>query len=46
VQMAFDHAARSQLWLSLLSWVVVVALYFVSGVRRRGNAPAGAPQAS
>ncbi len=28
VQMAFDHSARSQLWLSLLSWAVVVGLYF------------------
>jgi len=28
VQMAFDHTARSQLWLSLLSWAVVVGLYF------------------
>ena len=28
VQMAFDHTARGQLWLSLLSWVVVVGLYF------------------
>jgi GABA permease len=34
VQMAFHHSARSQLWLSLLSWVVVVVLYFF-GVRRR-----------
>ena len=24
VQMAFDHSARSQLWLSLLSWAVVM----------------------
>jgi GABA permease len=30
VQMAFDHSARGQLWLSLLSWAVVVAVYFVS----------------
>src|SRR5262249_43347858 len=28
VQMAFDHTARSQLWLSLLSWAVVIGLYF------------------
>jgi GABA permease len=42
VQMAFDHTARSQLWLSLLSWAVVVGLYFGAkwwrgqiGVRRR-----------
>jgi GABA permease len=33
VQMAFDHKARSQLWLSLLSWAVVVGLYFVVGRR-------------
>jgi GABA permease len=30
VQMAFDSSARTQLWLSLLSWGVVVALYFVT----------------
>ncbi|MBW0017078.1 MAG: amino acid permease [Mycobacterium sp.] len=30
VQMAFDRTARSQLWLSLLSWTVVVAAYFGS----------------
>lgn len=34
VQMAFDHAARSQLWLSLLSWAVVLGLYFVGRARR------------
>ncbi|HTQ16360.1 amino acid permease [Mycobacterium sp.] len=34
VQMAFDHAARSQLWLSLLSWAVVVGLYFGTRARR------------
>jgi GABA permease len=28
--MAFDRSARGQLWLSLLSWAVVVAVYFVS----------------
>ena len=33
VQMAFDHSARSQLWLSLLSWAVVIGLYF--GARAR-----------
>jgi len=32
VQMAFDSSARIQLWLSLLSWAVVVAVYFA--VRR------------
>jgi GABA permease len=30
VQMAFDDSARVQFWLSLLSWAVVVALYFVT----------------
>jgi gamma-aminobutyrate permease len=35
VQMAFDRTARSQLWLSLLSWAVVIALYFVA--RARGS---------
>jgi GABA permease len=30
VQMAFDSSARTQLWLSLLSWGVVVALYFLT----------------
>jgi GABA permease len=30
VQMAFDSSARMQFWLSLLSWAVVVALYFVT----------------
>jgi GABA permease len=33
--MAFDAAARSQLWLSLLSWVAVVAVYFVAKTARR-----------
>lgn len=31
VQMLFDDAARTQLWLSLLCWTVVLALYFVPG---------------
>jgi gamma-aminobutyrate permease len=35
VQMAFERSARSQLWLSLLSWAVVVALYFVARARNR-----------
>jgi GABA permease len=35
VQMAFDRAARTQLWLSLLSWVVVLALYFAARARNR-----------
>jgi GABA permease len=30
VQMAFDSTARTQFWLSLLSWAVTVALYFLS----------------
>jgi GABA permease len=30
VQMAFDSSARTQLWLSLLSWAVVVVLYLVT----------------
>jgi GABA permease len=30
VQMAFDNTARVQFWLSLLSWAVTVALYFVT----------------
>ena len=30
VQMAFDSTARVQFWLSLLSWAVTVALYFVT----------------
>ncbi|MGA3256524.1 MAG: amino acid permease, partial [Mycobacterium sp.] len=35
VQMAFDRSARGQLWLSLLSWVVVIALYVVARARNR-----------
>ncbi len=35
VQMAFDRSARSQLWLSLLSWAVVIGLYFIARARRR-----------
>jgi GABA permease len=34
VQMAFNQAARVQFWLGLLSWAVVVALYFVGRWRR------------
>lgn len=37
VQMAFDRSARSQLWLSLLSWAVVIGLYFAA--RARGRIP-------
>jgi len=39
VQMAFDRSARSQLWLSLLSWAVVIVLYFVARVRNRVQRP-------
>jgi GABA permease len=41
VQMAFDHKARSQLWLSLLSWSVVIGLYLVARLRGRVKAPSG-----
>jgi GABA permease len=30
VQMAFNNTVRSQFWLSLLSWAVVVVLYFLT----------------
>jgi GABA permease len=39
--MAFDSSARGQFWLSLLSWAVVVGLYFVTkrvGARRHSAA--------
>jgi len=40
VQMAFDHTARSQLWLSLMSWAVAVGLYVVAKpARRRDRQP-------
>ncbi|MHA7649789.1 amino acid permease [Mycobacterium sp. ML4] len=35
VQMAFNEATRSQLWLSLFSWILVVAVYFLAPIRRR-----------
>jgi GABA permease len=35
VQMAFDRAARGQLWASLLSWVVVIAMYVLARARYR-----------
>ncbi|VAZ71579.1 GABA permease [Mycobacterium persicum] len=35
VQMAFDRTARTELWLSLLSWLVVVAVHFVARVATR-----------
>jgi GABA permease len=41
VQMAFDHSARSQLWLSLLSWAVVLAIYAVARARSRTAAARG-----
>ena len=37
VQMGFDRATRSQLWLSLLSWVVVLVVYFLVPSLRRNN---------
>jgi GABA permease len=39
VQMAFNSSVRDQFWLSLLSWAVVVALYFLTR-RRRESATA------
>jgi GABA permease len=41
VQMAFDRSARSQLWLSLLSWAVVLAIYAVARARSRTAAARG-----
>ncbi|MGH3969266.1 MAG: amino acid permease, partial [Mycobacterium sp.] len=41
VEMAFDHDARGQLWLGLLSWSVVLVLYF-AGKRWRGPVQPGA----
>lgn len=35
VQMAFDRSARSQLWLSLLSWAVVIGVYLIARARGR-----------
>lgn len=35
VQMALDRSARSQLWLSMLSWAVVVAGYLLGRARGR-----------
>nr|WP_325502197.1 amino acid permease [Mycobacterium sp.] len=43
VRMTFDHSARSQFWLGLLSWAVVIVLYIVArscdriGVQRRNR---------
>jgi GABA permease len=39
--MAFDRSARSQLWLSLLSWAVVIGLYFAARARGRIGARSG-----
>ncbi len=41
VQMAFDRSARSQLWLGLLSWAVVIALFLTVRARGRIGAPSG-----
>lgn len=38
-RMAFDDTARSQLWLSLLSWVVVIGLYVGVRIARRHRQP-------
>jgi GABA permease len=43
VQMAFDSSARMQFWLSLLSWAVVVALYFLGKWWRARAAPEAEP---
>jgi len=40
VQMAFNNTVRAQFWLSLLSWAVVVALYFLAKRRREAVAAA------
>ena len=42
VQMAFNNAARSQLWLSLLSWSVVVVVYLLTRRMRRPRSPSAA----
>jgi GABA permease len=42
VQMAFTTTARSQFWLSLLSWVVVVVLYLFTRRMRRPRSPSDA----
>ncbi|CAM4138822.1 Gamma-aminobutyrate permease [Mycobacterium basiliense] len=39
VRMAFDDAARSQLWLSLLSWLVVIGLYAAIKTVMRNRQP-------
>jgi GABA permease len=44
VLMAFDRGTRMELWLGLLSWVVVLALYFVPRLRRGSGATEPAAQ--
>jgi GABA permease len=46
VQMAFDNQARAQFWLSLLSWAVVVVLYFLRKWWRGRVAPEAEPPAT
>ena len=43
VQMAFDSSARVQFWLSLLSWAVVVVVYFLAKWWRGPVAPEAEP---
>jgi GABA permease len=44
VLMAFDRGTRMELWLGLLSWAVVLALYFVPRWRRGSGATEPAAQ--
>ncbi|WP_116375073.1 amino acid permease [Mycobacterium sp. MFM001] len=44
VQMVFEHEARTQLFLSLLSWAVVLALYFVPRWWRGPAEPGAEPR--
>lgn len=37
LRMAFDPEARSQFWLGLLAWAVVIGLYFVARSRGQSN---------
>jgi GABA permease len=43
VQMAFDHTARTQLWLSVMSWAVAVGLYLVAKPARRRKRQPSSP---
>jgi GABA permease len=43
VQMAFDHTARTQLWLSVMSWAVAVGLYLVAKLARRRKRQPSSP---